>query len=289
MDALQLQSFVMVLELGSLSEAGKKLGVTPAAVAARVRSLEEEVGVPLVKRSGRFVKPTQAGINILERTRYLLREMRDLRVAANSGDSPGELRLGVFPSALTSLLPRILKKLYNTDPALNILVASGTSLDLCRDVDNGSIDAAIVVEPQYVIPKSCEWRELVAEPLVLVAPAALAGREAHELLRSLPFIRYDRTLLAGQLAERYLREHEIQPRERLELDALMAIAAMVDQGLGVSLLPDWQPMWHSGLDIVRIQLPARAPVRKVGLIWAAHGARVELAEKFYIAAKAGIR
>ncbi|WP_322060272.1 LysR family transcriptional regulator [Paraburkholderia sp. J63] len=289
MDALQLQSFVMVLELGSLSEAGKKLGVTPAAIAARVRSLEDEVGVPLVMRSGRFVKPTQAGINILERSRRLLREIRDLRVAASNGDSVGELRLGVFPSAMTSLLPPILKKLYDATPALNILVSSGTSLDLCRAVDSGAIDAAIVVEPQYVIPKRCEWRELAAEPLVLVAPASLAGGDAHELLSAEPFIRYDRTLLAGQLAERYLREHEIQPRERLELDALMAIAALVDQGLGVSLLPDWRPMWRSGLDIVRIELPARAPVRKVGLIWAAHGPRAQLAEKFYVAAKAGIR
>ena len=289
MDALQLQSFVMVVELGSLSEAARKQGVTPAAVGARIRALEEEVGVTLVKRTGRFVKPTLAGINILERSRGLLREMRDLRAAAGSGGSIGELRLGVFPSAMTSLLPPVLKRLYAKQPDLKILVTSGTSLELCCKVGDGALDAAIVVEPQYAIPKACEWRELLAEPLVLVVPRDLANRDAHQLLETEPFIRYDRTLLGGQLAERYLRQHAIFPNERLELDGVMAIAALVDQSLGVALLPDWEPLWHSGLGIARVPLPHRPPTRRVGLIWATHGPRAPLAQAFFNEAKTAIR
>lgn len=97
MDALQLQSFVMVVEMGSLSEAAKKLGVTPAAIGARVRALEDDIGVTLVKRTGRFVKPTLAGTNILERSRGVLRELRDLRTAAHSGRPSANSGLGSFP------------------------------------------------------------------------------------------------------------------------------------------------------------------------------------------------
>ncbi|AEI82399.1 transcriptional regulator LysR family (plasmid) [Cupriavidus necator N-1] len=286
MDTLQLQSFVMVVEMGSLSDAARKLGVTPAAVGARIKALEQELGVPLVKRTGRFVKPTLAGTNILERSRSALRDLRDLRTAANSGASTSELRLGVFPTAMTSLLPPVLKRLYTKQPDLKILVTSGTSIELCRKVDDGTLDAAIVVEPQFLLPKSCDWRVLVEEPLVLAVPRELASGDAHEILRTQPFIRYDRTLLGGQLAERYLQEHSIDPHERLELDSVLAIAALVDQRLGVALLPDWAPLWGMGMDIARIDLPHRPPTRRVGLIWAVHGSRVPLAQAFFAEAKA---
>jgi DNA-binding transcriptional LysR family regulator len=288
MDAQQLQSFVMVLEVGSMSDAAKKLGVTPAAIAARVRGLEDELGVPLLKRSGRFVKPTLAGVNIAERSRRLLREMRDLRVAVNNTDSFGELRLGVFQSAMISLLPSILRETYEKNPDLNIIVTCEPSVDLCRKIENGALDVAIVVEPQYTISKGCQWRALVAEPLVLVVHEDLAGQDAHVLLRTMPYIRHDPTPLAGQLAERYLRDHGIQPRDRLELNAVMPIAALVEQKLGISLLPDWKPMWRAGLLIAKIELPHRAPARNVGLMWSVNGPRAALANRFYHAAKTAI-
>lgn len=286
MDIRYLQSFVTVVEVGSLAEAARRLDLTPAAIAARVHALEEELGVALIKRAGRSVKPTEAGVKILEPSRSVLRDIRDLRVVAGDGIALGELRLGVFASAMTSVLPPVLKRLYARYPDLNVFVATGSSVELCRQVSTGAIDAAIVVEPQFAVAKSCAWRSLVAEPLVVVAPAELAGHEAHELLRSEPFIRYDRSVLGGQLADRYLRDQGIRPRQRLEIDGLMAIAALVHQGLGVALLPDWTPLWQSGLAIARIPLPERPPVRHVGLVWGEYGPRASLARAFLAEAEA---
>lgn len=286
MDARYLQSFVTVVEVGSLAEAARRLDLTPAAIAARVHALEEELGAPLVKRAGRAVKPTEAGVKILERARSVLRDIRDLHTIAGDGVALGELRLGVFTSAMTSVLPPVLKRLYAKHPDLQVFVAPGSSVDLCRQVGSGALDAAIVVEPQFTVAKSCEWRSLVEEPLIVVAPAALAGHQAHELLRSEPFIRYDRSVLGGKLADRYLRDQGIRPRQRLEIDGLMAIAALVEQGLGVALLPDWTPLWQSGMAIARIPLPERAPVRHVGLIWDEQGPRVALAHALLAEAEA---
>lgn len=287
MDLRYLQSFVTVVEFGSLAEAARRLDLTPAAIAARVRALEEDLGTALVKRAGRSVKPTEAGVKILDHARAVLRDIRDLRAVAADGQALGELRLGVFVSAMTSILPPVLKGLYDKHPELNVFIATSSSVELCRQVSSGALDAAIVVEPQFALGKNCEWRALVEEPLVVVAPAALAGsRDAHELLRSQPFIRYDRSVLGGQLADRYLRDQGIRPQQRLELDGLMAVAALVAQGLGVALLPDWKPMWNSGMAIARIELPERAPVRRVGLVWAQHGPRAALAEAFLLQAQA---
>jgi DNA-binding transcriptional LysR family regulator len=278
MDIRYLQSFVTVADCGSMAEAARRMDLTTTAVAARIRALEADLGIALVVRSGRSVKPTKAGLQIMERARSLLRDVRDLRAVAHDGVPLGELRLGVFVSAMTSILPQMLEGLYAAYPQLAVFVAPGASVELCRLVASGELDAAIVVEPQFAVAKSCEWRVLMEEPLVVVAPSNLAHIDAHTLLRTQPFIRYDRTVLGGQLADRYLFDHDIFPKQRLEINGLNAIASLIDRGLGVSLLPDWSPLWRSKLAISRVALPGSAPVRRVGLIWDARGARSLIAE-----------
>lgn len=286
MDTRYLQSFVAVVELGSMAEAARRLDLTPAAIAARVKALELDIGASLVRRSGRSVRPTETGLRMLDRARNLLREVRDLRAAADDGVSLGELRMGVFASAMTGVLPPVLKRLYDKYPALSVFVAPGSSVELCRQVATGALDAAVVVEPQFTMAKGCAWSLLIEERLVVVAPEGLKDRSAHDLLTHEPFIRYDRSVLGGQLADRYLRDQGIVVRQRLEIDSLMAIAAFVGQGLGVALLPDWAPMWNGGFDIVGIALPERAPIRRVGIVWAKQGPRAALAQALLVEAQA---
>ena len=280
-----LSSFVTVVEAGSLAEAARRLDLTPAAISARLHALEIELGTTLVQRAGRQVRPTDAGIKILERSRALLRDMRDLRVLAQDSSLPGELRLGVFGSALTSVLPLVLERVYAAHPELAVFVSPGASIELCSRVSAGELDAAIVVEPQFVIPKNCDWHALTEEPLVVVAHATQAGQDPHELLAREPFIRYARQSLGGQLADRYLRDHGIRPRQRLEIDSLMAIGALVDRGLGVSLLPDWPSLWSGGLALSRLPLPGPSPVRRIGIIHATQGPCVPLAKALLQEAK----
>lgn len=281
MDLRYVQSFVTTVECGSIAEAARRLDLTAPAVAARLKALEDDIGAALVRRAGRAVKPTAAGLNILDSARGMLRDARDLRALAREHVQLGELRLGSFVSALTTVLPPVLRRLYEHRPHLSVSVVSNTSTELVRMVASGELDAAVVVEPQFAIPKACEWRALMDEPLVVVAPRGLAaGRGAHELLRSEPFIQYDRSVLGGQMAARYLRQHGISPLTRLEINGLMSIAAMVDQGLGISLLPDWSAMWAGGLSIEKVMLPGSAPVRRTGFVWAVRSPHAPIAQMF---------
>lgn len=279
-----MQSFVAVVEAGSFAEAARRLDLTSAAIAARIKALEDDLGVALLQRSGRSVKPTESGIRILEGTRFVIRKVRDLRAMAMEGGQAGELRIGCFVSAMSNVLPPILKRLYGVYPSVSIFVTPGASVDLCRQVANGELDAAIVVEPQFAVPKNCMWQAFMEEPLVVLAPGSLKDEEAHHLLATQPFIRYDRAVYGGQLADRYLRDHQIRPKQRLEIDSLLAIASLVHEGLGVSLIPDWSSMWTS-LDIARIPLPGRAPVRRNGLVWNAQGHHAKMAASIYSEAK----
>ncbi len=286
MDTRYVQSFVTVIECGSLAEAARRLNLTPAAIAALVKALEEELGATLVKRAGRNVKATEAGLKIMDRARQVLREVRDLRATATDDAPLGEFRLGASTSALIGLLPPVLLRLYASHPKLAVFVEPGTSHDLYHRAIAGSLDAAIIVQPQFAIPKEYEWRPLAEEPLVVLAPAHLAGSDPHAVMASEPFIRYDRSVWGGRMADRYLRQHGIHPHERLEIDGLMAISALVAQGLGVSLVPNWAPAWLDSLPLAKLLLPDPVPVRRMGLLWAARAPHAQLARLFFECARA---
>jgi DNA-binding transcriptional LysR family regulator len=287
METRFLENFIAVAELGSMAAAARRLGDTPAAVAQRIHALEAEVGAALIVRAGRTVMPTEAGAAILERGRDILRSVRDMRAVAVGEALAGEIRLGAISTALTGLLPKILKRFVAAAPLVDLYVVPGTSVELYRRVSDGDLDAAIMVRPQFALPKTSDWRTLRHEPLVLLTPRAMKQRDPRDILRQEPFIRYDRNHWGGRLADAYLRRLGIRPRERLELDALEAIAVMVSQGLGVSLVPDWAAPWPAGIAIRKLALPADAPVRELGLLWRRAAPRLRLIEAM-LAATAGL-
>src|SRR5437773_7814759 len=96
MDTRFLESLVTVVDAGSFAEAARRLNLTPAAIAQRIRTLESEIGASLVSRSGRTVRLTEAGTAIMERARGLLANVRDLKSIALSDAPSGELRLGAI-------------------------------------------------------------------------------------------------------------------------------------------------------------------------------------------------
>lgn len=276
MDTQFLRTFVTVVDRGSMAAAARELNITPAAVAQQLRTLEREVGATLVARVGRTVSMTEEGSRILQRARDLLRDVADLRSVANDSEVSGELRVGACPTALAGMLPDILARMVENFPQINVFIQPGYSADLYRAVESAELDAALVLQAPYSLPKTCQFQLLREEPLVVLAPSRMAGRDPHDLLANEPLIRYDRHQWGGRQADEYLRAAGIAPRERFELNALNAIAVMVDRGLGVSLVPDWARPWPEGLDLVRISLPLTAEPRRIGMVWSRSTVRERL-------------
>ncbi|HVE50302.1 MAG TPA: LysR substrate-binding domain-containing protein [Casimicrobiaceae bacterium] len=286
MDTQFLATFVMTVDRGSMAAAARILNITPAAVAQQIRTLERELGAPLIARAGRTVTVTEAGTRILERARELLREAANLRAVANDNGTTGELRLGAGTNALTGILPDILARMVTRFPQINVFIKPGYSPELYRAVESGDIDAAIVLQAPFALPKTCNWLSLREEPLVVLAPQSMAGRDPHELLSTQPFIRYDRNQWGGHQVDAYLHAVGITPRERFELNALNAIAVMVDRGLGVSLVPDWARPWPEGLRLARIPLPNAFEPRRIGVLWTRSTIRIRLVKVFLEEAQA---
>lgn len=280
MDTRFLASLIMVVDSGSIAEAARRLNLSPAGVAQQIRTLEKEIGVALLSRSGRTVRPTAPAASIIDRARVLLDQVRDLRSLAANGELSGELRLGAMQTTLASLVPNILGAVTKAHPRIRIDCTREGSTQLYHAVLNGHIDVAITSEPPFAIPKTLAWHVLREEPFVLLTPASLPVDDAHAILRREPYIRLHRGVYAGRVIDAYLRKVQIRPNELFELDGIEAIAVMVDRGLGVSILPDWAPPWPEGLTIRKLPLPDQSLRRRVGLLWSRTSLRVGLIRAF---------
>ena len=280
MDSRFLESFVMVIDNGSIAETARRLNITAAGVAQRIHALEAEIGTQLIARSGHRVKPTEAGIAILDRAREVLANIRDLKSAALYGQLSGQLRLGATGSSTSGLLPKILKLLAKRYPQIEVYIVSANGGELYQRMLTSDLDAAIIPQPSFAIPKVFDWRVLREEKLIVLAAAGTHNQDPHDLLATEPFIRPRRDSWLGRMVEGYLRHARIRPKDRFELDTLEAITVMVDQGLGVSLIYDWAPPWPEGLSLQKLPLPENRFGRQLGLLWNRTSLRVRLVRAF---------
>lgn len=267
METGYLRAFMVVLESGSISEAARRLDLTPAAVAQQMKVLEREFGVPLLRRAGRTVAPTQAGHRLAERAQVMLGELATLRTVVAGEGGALDLTVGATNTMLNGPLPIVLDALVQAHPSARITLRSGLTAELYELVQSGRLDAAICLHPTFALPKTLRWVPLREERLVLLAPQAWAGRDPHDMLRTEPLIRYDRQLGGGQAADRYLRRAGIVPRERFEISSLAAIAMLVARGVGVSVAPDAATAWWPTLPVVRLPLPDPSQARCFGMVW----------------------
>lgn len=179
MDIRFVETFITVADCGSIAEAARRLNRTPAALAQRLRALEQHFGHPLVMRSGRTIQPTAEGLAILGHARALIEGARDLRALAAQDVPTGQLRLGATATALTGLLPSILMDLGAGYPGLECFVQPGSSGDLSHRVLAGDLDAAIILRPQFALSNTVGWLTVRDEPLVFITPQDSAEEDPY--------------------------------------------------------------------------------------------------------------
>jgi DNA-binding transcriptional LysR family regulator len=194
------------------------------------------------------------------------------------------LRLGATPSALLEIVPLTLKNWVERYPHIEVFIEPGSSTHIYARLISGDIDAGILVRPLFELPKTFVWQSLREEALMLLAPSSLTVRDPIQAVREQPYVRYDRNVVGGKLADDYLRRLDVRPRVRFELDGIQSIARLVAEGLGVSLLPDWTFAGTLDSRLQRHSLPEPCPKRTVGVMWQCSSPQSPLAEAFFQAA-----
>ena len=174
MDFDRLRAFVWTLEEGGISAAARRLCRTQPAVTRMLQTLEEQIGAQLIDRRARPLRPTIAGVRVLEYARDILRAADRLTDASLRGEATRQLlRLGVSRSLMWHLRdPRFASPtppLSGTD----FNVRSGWSPRLYRRFTRGEFDGAVLLMPdEWTADVPCRGQMVRREPLVIVAPRA---------------------------------------------------------------------------------------------------------------------
>lgn len=186
-----LRSFVSVVDAGGFTRAGERVHRTQSTVSQQIKRLEEDVGQPLLNRSGRDVTPTEAGERLLSYARRLLSLAEEARDVMARPGHQGAVRLGIPEDFAAYRLTRLLAAFSRSHPALRLDVRADQSLYLKRDLDRGEIDLALLKRAAgekggiAVWPERVYWVTSKAHPIAAdIASVPLIGFPAGCLYRS---------------------------------------------------------------------------------------------------------
>lgn len=238
MDSRYLKSLITVIERGSIADAARAESLTAAAISQRIRVLERQFGFDLLSRVGHAAKPTEACVSILPRARRIVREFALLAGDSDPAGLSGTLRIGAISTALTGMLPAALRALARDTPAVRPAIVPGTSQSLYNAMLADQLDVAVLVAPPFALPKTLQATLVRSEPLVFLSKKK-PRTDVVGMLGERPYLRYDPQSWGGRHAEQYLMDQGCVPVPMCDLDALEAIAMLVADDVGVSLVPHW--------------------------------------------------
>jgi DNA-binding transcriptional LysR family regulator len=232
-----MRAFLALHRYGTVVAAAEQVHLSQAAVSVQMKSLERELGVALFVRTKRSIKLTPAGHRLVPLAERMVATYEEMRALDGPHTVAGVLSLGVITSALSGVLPGLLRRITLENPQLEVKIIAGISNDLVEQVDAGVLDAAIVTQPPETFSTRLMARHLYAEPFVVIAHSSMRHMDVPAILAAAPYVRFDRRTWAGMQIEQYVQEQGLQVRPGVELNSLDAITVMVSEGLGVSIVP----------------------------------------------------
>jgi len=231
-----LQTIVAISEHPTFVAAARSLGLSDSAVSLQIKSLEDELQLQILDRRTRPPTLTDAGHNLVERARQMLRIADDIRALSETEILCGRVTIGAVPSVLVYLLAPAVAELRKDHPELIIGLRAGLSGDLAQSVRDREVDLAIVTGPTN-LPSEMRTDVICREPLDVIASTSAKPRSINEFLTAHPFIWFNRRTWVGGQTEQYLLEHKIYVRPVMEIDSIDAVEAFVAHGLGISITP----------------------------------------------------
>ena len=240
MELSQLDAFITAAECGSFSRAAEVLNVAQPSLSNRIQSLEREVGQTLFERMGRGVKLTDAGIAFLPYAQRAIRTLGDgLFVLEGTREGTmGRLTIGTAPAVGTYVLPRLLKAFHDNHNGVDVSVRTGHSEDILQMVleDEVQVGFGRPISHPEVRTLTLYRDELV---LVLSSNHRFAKRGVVNIpdLEGESLIVFDRESSYYTLILGLFRDMGLLPHQQMFLDSIEATKKMVEQNLGIALLP----------------------------------------------------
>lgn len=299
MTLTQLQYLVAVEDEGSFRKAARACGVSQPGLSMQIRKLEELLEVTVYDRSCSPIVATDAGRRVLEQARVILEEAARMeQVAAElDGELSGPYRLGVIPTLCPLLLPRFVPGFLEEHPGVELTVEELETSQLLDRLQADGLDGALVATP--LGQTGLHEDPLFREPMHVYLPRghALLGRDTvrqKDLAGESVWILADGHCLGSQTLQLCKGQRPVVGpgggKVRFRSGSLQSLTALVDGGLGVTILPE----------LAVLDLPARrrrdrvrpfarpAPYREISLLVRRTQLRRAIAEALAIAVRESV-
>lgn len=171
MEIKQLQHFIAVVDAGGFSLAARRLGLTQQAISKSLQTLERSVGVPLLDRSGRRVRPTAAGRALLARATAVVAELRafDASLGNEQRGRRERLRVGTSPTAIAPVVTPAVLALARAHPGVAVEVTGGLRRELLPMLERGDLDAVVCLDIEEHRDRSLRREVLCDDEYAVVA------------------------------------------------------------------------------------------------------------------------
>lgn len=243
-DLTSLQLFVAVCEAGSIGKAAEREFIAASAVSKRLADLEGALGSALLYRHARGVDLTPAGQSLLHHARNLLYGLEKMQgeLSEYADGVRGHVRVHASISAVVQFLPEDLGRFAHQHPQVKIDLEEHLSTDVLRAVQEGAADIGICnASAAAAGGAALQWRPYRADSLAIIVPAghALSAQPAIDFVDSLDFDQVG--LQPGSSIALAMHQAAAQAgraiRLRIRVSGLDAMCRMIDNGLGVGVMP----------------------------------------------------
>jgi LysR family hydrogen peroxide-inducible transcriptional activator len=269
MEMHQLRYFVAVARSGNFSRAADECRVAQPSLSQQILKLEDEVGERLFERTRRRAILTAAGtlflphaLNILEVAERGRQEIREM-----GGQVRGKILLGALPTIAPYFLPEIIRLFREKYPGAELILHEETTMQLLRGVEENEIDLALISDA--AVNPHIQMENLFTEELILCLPVghSLVHQKSvvAEDLRQEKFILMQDSHCLGAQAQQFCQSKGFKPQISCRSAQVGTVLAMVQAGLGISLIPQMAREHGPEGGIVYRSLDGARPKRAIAL------------------------
>ncbi|MGF0033856.1 LysR family transcriptional regulator [Bariatricus sp. SGI.154] len=238
MDIKKWRVMLAVDDYGSFTRAGEEFGYTQSGITQMMRALEKDVGFPLFIKDNHGVTLTGEAKSLIPSIRALLNsaEVVTQEIAFLKGAQKGTIKIGTYLSCSIHWIPKIIREFQQKYPDIIFKVIEGSEGDLADWIEERRVDIGFI---SYQKGQNYQFLPVMDDELFAILPKdhpfTAYDEIPVELFQGTPFVITKYT--PGSDVHRILREYKIKPDIRYITINEFSIISMVEQGLGLSILP----------------------------------------------------